>query len=478
MEFVGGYYMNLIDRDAIGMWFLPKFPDEKLDGTLIIDDKGECQLQVSHNFGGLQGIGGNGQVEAINGFMANGDKVTLFNCIQKQQEWAIPGFPVTVYTSAFAIIGEWFTNDEGVVVTEITASYDHLNYWLNTKPFVKEYDCESKEIRLIYKMPEIITCNTGNEVIELTYTAMLNCDSFNSFKIHQSEFVCFKFAAIIPYRVAINSVYSFAEFLTLCIGKRISVRSVTGKNKAGQTLEFIFLKDAVDDKVAKKREMYIEFSYIKDVFEDVMKNWQDKSEILKPIIDYFVEAHENGFRIPMSFLNIVQALEAYSRRMRNNEVMLPEVFENKIKSIIESIQNAEDQEWVKSILSNEPRLRQRLTELFEETNYVFDISLNKRKSWIHKIIDTRNYYTHFDNSLEDKILQQKEMYYLSELMKLVLRVLLMQELGLNQELIKHRMQENQELLHIKESLGLIPSTKPFDIKIISVGTEKSDSPDE
>lgn len=468
----------MVTKDAIGMWFLPEFPNESLSGTLDIDENGKCQLQVPHNFGSIQAIGSNETIPIIHGFMADGKKVTLLHCIPTNQQWGFPGFLVTNYTSSIAIIGEWYSSEKDIDVFEMTASYDYLNYWINNRPFEIVGNDEKKEIYMTYRMPERITCNIGSEEIELTYKVNSKSDSYSNFEINQSEFVCFKFAKEVYYQSALIRIYDFANFLTLCVGKRVSPVLITSKNQEGQDIEFIFPRDKIDNEMVKEQELYIKFTYIRDIFEDTMKKWQAKKELLKPIIDYFVEAHEKEFRIPISFLKVVQAIEAYSRRMRKNEMLPPEEFEKKVQSILERIDSGEDQKWVRSIISNEPRLRQRLTELFGETNYIFDISSKKRKSFINKIVDTRNYYTHFDNKLIDKILKPNEIFYVSGFIKMVLRVLLLQELGLNQQLIVSRMQNDQELIHIKNGLKLTPPAKLFDLTFIPIENEQNQLSDE
>ncbi|QXE18846.1 hypothetical protein [Clostridium sp. 001] len=136
-------------RKIMGMWFLPKFPDEKLNGTLSIDDNGNCQLRVAYKFEGLQNIGYNKQLDVIHGFTANGKKITLLKCTVIEQQIGIPGFPVTTYTSQITIIGEWYSDDKKVLISEITASYDYLNYWIGNKPFFSKTNDEKNEITAI-----------------------------------------------------------------------------------------------------------------------------------------------------------------------------------------------------------------------------------------------------------------------------------------------------------------------------------------
>jgi hypothetical protein len=76
--------------------------------------------------------------------------------------------------------------------------------------------------------------NTQNRgpIISSASSAMLVHDwSYLSIICDICNFNCTLFSA------AFNSVFGFAELLTLCIGKRISAGSITGKNQAGQTFE-------------------------------------------------------------------------------------------------------------------------------------------------------------------------------------------------------------------------------------------------
>lgn len=444
-------------NDKRGMWFLPDSPKDKLNGSINFDEDGEIKLKLFYNFGGLHELGSNNPLSVIQGFLSNGKKVTLFDCIQTNMELNMPGFPTTEYVCSNAIIGELYNDKEEVIITEMSAEYNYLNYWLNSNPFSISFNDSdfTKEVYMNYCMPTIESYKiSSDETIEFTYKANTSSDRISNFEIHQVELVKFKFAEKVHYLTALNRVSDFADFLTLCIGKITTTLSVKAITTHGNEIELVYPKKLINKEVVKEHELYIKFTYIKDVFEECIKKWNEKKELLNPIIGYFVEAHEREFRIPMSFLKIVQAIEAYSRRMRNNEVLPPNEFESKVESIIAKIEKESDKELIKGMLSNEPRLRQRLIDIFKETNYIIEISSKKSKSLVNKIVNTRNYYTHFDKSIETKILKPEEMFYVARLLKLILRVELMQELGLDEELITQFMNNDQEILYVKKGLRL------------------------
>ncbi|MGG0644739.1 HEPN domain-containing protein [Sporosarcina gallistercoris] len=454
--------MKKLDSENIGIWYLPSNPNERLTATLTIDDDNTCKLKMAHNFGGLSAMGVN-ELPIIHGVLSNGREVTLVNSLKTNEQWGFPGFPVSIWSCNLAIIGGLYREDSDILLSEIKATYEHLNLWLNKKPFkidtsttTKDSLISSVEINMNYKMPDVIKIDNSNFNIEFTFKVDSSGDQYSKFEINQTELVRFLFKENVHYKEAINTVSNFSDFLTLCIGEPIACKEFFAKDIHGNDITLLFNSNKVNSNKIKEHEIIIKFSYIEDSFETCIQTWNTKKELLEPIIHYFVDAHEKGFYVPTSFLKVVQAVEAFSRRMRNNKIWSDEEFEATKERLTLQIQDDEDKKLIAGILSNEPRLRQRLKEIFSEVNDIFGISSDKRKSFINKIVNTRNYYTHFDERLKDQIFDAIPMYYITKYMKLVLRVLILRELGIDNDLIKQRMSGNQELLHFKEGLGLIP----------------------
>lgn len=456
--------MNKFDRENIGLWYLPSNPSERLTGTLTVEEDNVCKLKMAHNFNGLSGIGVN-ELPIIHGVLSNGKEVTLVNSIKTNEQWGFPGFPVSIWTCSLAVIGGLYNEVNDIAISEIKATYESLNLWLNKKPFEINAIPSSYELFMHYKMPDVIKIEDTNFNIEFTYKMNSSGNLYSKFEVNQTEFVKFLFKKSVNYRKAIDVVDDFSNFLTLCIGKSIVCENLLAKDIHGKDITLLLRTQKVNSETVKEHEIIIKFSYIEDSFETCIQTWSAKKELLEPIIHYFVEAHEKGFHVPMSFLKVVQAIEAFSRRMRNNKIWSDKEFEEMIERITLQVQDEDDKKLISGIISNEPRLRQRLNEILSEVNDIFEIPSKKRSSYIYKIVNTRNYFTHFDESLKDKILDVNTMYYIANYLKLVLRVLLLRELGINNDLIKQRLSNNQELMSVKEGLGLIPPVELFKIEV-------------
>src|SRR5690625_4678133 len=155
------YLLKNLKRENIGIWYLPSNPTEKLTATLTIDDDNTCKLKVAHNFGGLSAMGVD-ELPVIHGTLSNGKEVTLINSIKTHEQWGFPGFPVSIWSCSLAIVGGIYNNVSDILLSEIKATYEHLNFWLNKNPFkfdtsttTNDSLVSSVEINMNYKMPDV-----------------------------------------------------------------------------------------------------------------------------------------------------------------------------------------------------------------------------------------------------------------------------------------------------------------------------------
>lgn len=84
----------------------------------------------------------------------------------------------------------------------------------------------------------------------------------------------------------------------------------------------------------------------------------------------------------------------------------------------------------------------------------------------YKIVATRNYYTHFNESLLPEILSEHDIFYSIALMKNVLKVVLCRELSVELPDLRKKLSNNSELSLALGELGLIPPLKPCSVTIV------------
>lgn len=460
--------MELKDLDGLmGIWSLPEMSNPPINGLLKYDD-GSVVLTTTEQFNGIKDLEID-KYPIINGFTVNGKKITFIDCGKPSQKINMPGLFEFTYNPSVIIIGEQYKNAE-IKVKSVDAHFFGFEKWVDDRPFQAFQLPDTKEIVTQYKMPAPYVCNINGMKISTNNDCKYHLDFNESLDVKQTTRVSIEFDEVQHWENAVRELFNYGAFLTLCMGTRSVLDNISAKNESGDKIEIIY--NHTFERMPKlKAEFLIDFKDIKDDYEKHLKYWYSKKDEMSPIIDYFVEAHniDRTINLPTSFLKMVQALESYSRKTRKETLIPPEEHLKKIEKILSVHDDANEKRWLSDVLStpilNEPSCTSRISALMAETSEVLSVSKKKLRSLGYKIVVTRNYYTHFNDDLKDKILSDHDIYYVITLLKYVLRIHLFFELNINAEYIKERLGSDSELLLAKGELDLAPELKMCSVKI-------------
>jgi hypothetical protein len=183
--------------------------------------------------------------------------------------------------------------------------------------------------------------------------------------------------------------------------------------------------------------MLFEYGQIRGDAERIVNNWLDAYEAIAPALNLYFSI-KTGAKdyLEGQFLALAQGLETYHRRTSSEKLMNDDIFENLTNSLINQCPE-ENKEWLKGRLQhgNEVNLGIRIKSIIEPFKEL--IGTNKeRKKLIRRIVDTRNYLTHYDQSLETKTVAGRELWFLCLKMEAIFQLHLLQLLGFTQEEIK------------------------------------------
>jgi hypothetical protein len=105
---------------------------------------------------------------------------------------------------------------------------------------------------------------------------------------------------------------------------------------------------------------------------------------------------------------------------------------------------------------NEHSLRKRLTDMLGRIpeNVRLKIAGDVSK-FVTKVVDTRNYYTHYDHASEENALHGKEVYIVAERLRILIVVSLLHDLGIDDDQLLNILERKQEFAHwMAERLSL------------------------
>ena len=70
------------------------------------------------------------------------------------------------------------------------------------------------------------------------------------------------------------------------------------------------------------------------------------------------------------------------------------------------------------------------------------IYIENKDIFINRVVDTRNYLTHYDKNLREKAVDGEQLYYVTQQLKIVIVICLLSELGFKFKEIKKLLARN------------------------------------
>ena len=238
-------------------------------------------------------------------------------------------------------------------------------------------------------------------------------------------------------------------FVTIGVGRPLSVRELRAKAAAdcrGKTEDEQRKVPAIqlyrkkkrykgEDKELFPHDMVFTCPELGDRLEEQLTGWVDAYQAIKPVMQLFFSRVMTSETIPPnSFLNAVQAAEAYHRYRRDGaEIPKPE-HQARLASILETTP-PEHHEWLKEKLcfSNEKSLAQRLTELLQERTDLFELSAEDIEGLAKRTKDLRNFFTHYTGGKKSSFGTGHEFHVLGTLMKWLVIACFLEEMGFTRE---------------------------------------------
>jgi hypothetical protein len=319
------------------------------------------------------------------------------------------------------------------------------------KPEFQVKDGKLSTYNLSYKYPEVINFKVENFNISTNWRINLpmagpelNISEKAGFTIKSPQYCKHTDFLEIP----INSIHSFLE---LIIEDRLPIRTVALKSdQIGWTKEdgtfhqepvSLLWKQRISYPLPKKRhprELIFTIHEISNEINSVMQKWSGTWQKYKPAQNLFftVLRMRKELTVENGFLNLCHVLEAYHRIKNDETYMQPEKYEELLGVIIQAIPQ-EHKEYIRQRLQygNELMLRKRFKQMYDLLPVKIQERIGERKNFCDKIVNTRNYLTHYDKNIKSLALSYGEMIQYEAMMITICKTLFLLEAGINSETI-------------------------------------------
>jgi hypothetical protein len=446
-------YHDFSTLEFKGQWWVPDNYENIIYGTLKIIRGADTYLNLMGSFR-HENHDGKKHYDIILGLSSDGKRITLNRCFEKYYSTGEPGFPISIYEIGVVFIGENFNHQADINLRKIRIRYPYIDEWVNHKFYDSQFN-RKKEFILKYNAPPLIKYSISDKFkvcieFDIIRPPMLKIPR-DPYMKHIS-FVSLEFKDDINFNEIMRIINHIQYLLSFAILRPIYPIIMQGiiQNKDRNGNMVIIFSEPKD--IPKSFEdilhydMFFTFDEISNKFGEILNNWIGKAEILESVYDlYFSTMYQPFMYLRHKFLNLMHALEIYHRNTKRNYELENSEHNKRLNKIIQNTP-FEYKEWLKNklIYSNEPSMRKRITELVENNNNILNEVIEERDEFIHKVISTRNYLTHFNAKLKDESAEGVELYKITQILKMLIDICLLNELGFEKTRVKELSLRNWE----------------------------------
>lgn len=429
-----------------GYWWLPTNPEEQIGGTLTFSQEEGASLQLLGIFGGIHGLmKDRNERVTIHGVTKNGKQITLFDAFVKSSQMNAPGIMNEQYRPHLVCIGQHMASQADQIFDKSFCRFERLEEWLVASPFEQEWEFEPLKLNLrvdkgqseeltafgtykIGRSSNLHTGGSGQTEFTVKVQSFLYCETSEPQALAEH------------FRVATR----LQELASLCTGHflplthlRLRVHGSETKGRSPKEVE-VFAQMQHPEAGSRPKHEHPLFAVreLLSANDRAIENWFKQYETLSPAINlFFAVTGERQMFVNVRFLLAIQALEVFHRRTTPGTLMPKGEFKKLRKRLVDAIPTDIEPNMVEKLkgaysFANEPSLMQRLEAMIATVNDDFgEVVPGLTGPFARKVVDTRNYNTHFTGKLESKAMDGGDMYWATRRIVMLLTYLFLKNVG-------------------------------------------------
>ena len=461
--------MNQISLDTnfklSGEWWLPNNFNKRIHGNLTYSPPGISMLELNGSlFGESFNSFNTSNVAKFYGTTSLGEKCSLFDVFESFHQFGGTGKSVSKVIFNTLVKGNEFIDIKTDKFESASFQLFGFKAWYGDAPLRMQIykNSPSKILSAHLLKPKVIKHRIKS--INTTFEFIITPNNFTTadqMKMDYAINIIVRPSVKKHFTWYLTTIYPFRQLISLLIARptQLTMMKISKKKKriygvskkynySSNFLDVIYTQSdyvALKDSKINRHEIPYPLAAIKKDFATILNNWYKKSSYFGTIYDlHFSTYSKSSYPIDVNFLFLTQAIEGFHRKKGGGRGLRAYLTEHSYTHIKDALINAIPTTINKdhrAALKNkikygyEYSLRKRFTLLLKNVPHSIKALITKNdKNFVMKIINTRNYLTHRDKSLEKVALDMMGKYEACNSMHLMLTYLLLSECGIPSKL--------------------------------------------
>jgi hypothetical protein len=449
--------------DLSGYFWLPGKPEQRLPGALYVSETGETTLEVIGVFGENVAAltDSTFDLPRVVGVVENGDLVTLEHCFYKSKNFGFGGISKSTIYANFFLRGVQYEEGGTITFSRFSFSLEGLDEWLLISGLRVEHNWKDKSASIHFDPPkEIVHQLPDGMVLAFTFEwTVPGAPIITEAKITQKAFITLKSESSRPLGDFLSLVFKINNFLCFAIDETVSIDSATcysyeitldcGDGKKREVpIRLYYQSNPLSDAMPKisPHNMLFRYGQVSHQLTTILNHWLSNYETSEPAFNLYFASKAGAHKyLEGRFLSLAQGIETLHRRNSQETTMAEAEFNELVDMLVKGCPPTK-QKWLKKKMeyANELALRKRIRQMIAPFEGLYG-DLNQRKHFVGKIIDTRNYLTHYDAKLSQQAAHGKDLWGLCLKLEALFQLHFLRLIGLDGSFITNLVNENNSL---------------------------------
>lgn len=418
-----------------GVFWLPDKDAERRTGRLSFDPVEGATLDIMGGFGEIQEqFNDQTRMRRIHG-IAGKRYLTLDGCFNTSTNFEAPGVPQQSYYVNRVITDALFDESEDLSFDKCSVTFDQLAHWIGRSGVSVKLQTQTPEptfppdrvmIEFEPLRDESAQVADGEE-LRLTSTWTVGGDNVTKTYLNQGTYLEFVYPGTRPLDGILGDVKCLQDLLTLATNAATAPLEITlwrrditcefppGQQRpqamkyyAGQLAEGVRL-----DAPQSAGRILFPFSDIGGL--PTIARWVKVARKYQAVVGSLLSIrYASGLYVENRFNNVISAAESFHRLRFSNELSPKDEYKLFVRELVRAVPR-EHRSWLSNQLqySNEPRLKNRLSEMVAHAGEAFAALYDDSNAWVTVVTECRNRLTHHDEKRQINF-KSGDLYFITE----------------------------------------------------------------
>ncbi|WP_294443180.1 HEPN domain-containing protein [uncultured Sphingomonas sp.] len=458
-----------------GLWWLPGGEDDKVAGELTFNQEDGAVLKLLGSFEGKPFRPFQSDLKdhpVILGALKDGKAVTLLDSLNTGRHGAFfGGFVRETHKPHLTAIGLHFDSEKEAIFTKGYVRFEDIEAWLGDRFFDLEFRDDHTSLDLHVNRRREAPLGSFEEGI-LTFGSSLYTDqSETDYTITAHSYVSIEPSEKRSLAWFFSAASKIQSLASLCTGRHLPLLSLTldgpekrvspDRTHPADVRVYAQMSHSESQKARRHDVPLIRAHNLTAYNSNAFKVWfSSYDEIASALHLFFAVQGAKWMYINVRFLLAIQALEVFHRLTCDDTIMDEAEHQALQIALLKAIPQGTPPRMRNKLegtlqFSNEPSLMQRLKSIMTQVRAEFgETPGGFSNSYLHALVTTRNYYTHYSPGLEGKTLEGTDMHYATRRIILLLTVLLLLRLGIGAEGVRGALTNHREFRTLWDKAGV------------------------